>query len=135
MDILEQGFWVAGQQILVKEVILDEKKKQVDVLSLCWGFRYFEEDTPKKYFYVEVEKENHFEGAIFSKDEYNILKNKIKLSAGIEEDYFSDLSHTDDGVSEYFHVWMDFKYCKNVHNFFDMCKTELIEKFIERIKD
>ena len=135
IDFLDQGFFVAGQSILVKEVISDEKKKQVDVLSLSWGFRYGKDDKPTKYFYVEVEKEGNAEGAIFSKEEYETLEKKIKTSVGMEEDDFFELEHPDDGDSERFHVWMDFKYSKNVHNFFDICKTELIEKFIERIKD
>jgi len=135
IDFLEQGFFVAGQKILVKEVVTDKKRKQVDDLLLSWGFKYDKEDKPVKYFYVEVKKENNSEGAIFSKEEYEILKNKIKTSAGIGEDYFSDLEHPDDGDSEYFHVWMDFKYCENVYNFFDICKTELIETFVDRIKD
>lgn len=135
IDVLKQYFVVGGQIVLIKEVKLSEKKKQLDGININWGFRYDLEDDPKKFFYVEISKDKNLDGAIFSKNEYGKLANEIKTSTGIKEDDFYILAHPDDGDSEYFSVWLDFEYLDKLSDFFQICKEEFIEKFISKIKD
>ncbi len=135
INLLHQYFAVAGQKVLVKEIKIDNKKKQVDVLTISWGFKYDIEDVPIKFFYVEIEKDKSSEGAIFSKSEYEKLSNEIKTSVSMDENDYYDLEHPDDGDSESFYVWLDFRYRNKLSDFFQICKDELIEKFISKIKD
>ncbi len=135
IDSLSQNFYVSGQKVLIQEAIIEDRKKQTDVITISHGFTYSCDDEPTKYFYFEMKKDKSSDGAIFSIDEYEKLANEIKVSVGIIEDDFYDLEHPDDGDSEWFYVWLDFKYLDKLSDFFQVCKDELIEKFIARIKD
>ena len=133
---LQQYLCVAGQRTLVKEVIRDRKKEQVDEQILSWGFIYDFQEEPNKIFYVEVQKGKSSGGANLSKKEYIKLANDIKKSVDIKEDNFYTLDHPDDGYPEFFSVWLDFeKYPNKLPEFFQICKDELIEKFLSKIKD
>jgi len=128
-------FYVSGQIVLVKNLLIQEKKKEVDLI-LDWGFKYDIDDKPSKFFYVEITMKNSPNGAVFSIDEYKKLANEIKRSVGIKEDYFYDLEHPDDGDSEeYFCIWLDFEYYKELAKFFKICREELVEIFLSKIKD
>ena len=135
LDNLMRCFHISGQKVLVKNLVIQGKKRKVDVLSLCWGFTYDVEDAPYRFFYVQIIKEKSPNGAVFSVDEYEKLANEIKTSVGIQEDDFYVLEHPDKGYSEYFYVWLDFKYYNELAKFFKICKDELIEKFLSKIKD
>ena len=135
INTLKQYFVVGGQKTLVKEMKIEGKKKQLDYLLLDWGFNYDIEEDPFKFFYVQITKNKSPDGAVFSVEEYEKLANEIKSSIGIHEDYFYDSDHPDNGDSESFTVWLDFKYFNELSKFFKICKEELIEKFISKIKD
>lgn len=135
IESLKQYFNVGGQSTLVKEVNVGNKKKQVDVIVFSWGFTYDIEEEPSKLFYIELYKEKKSADAIFSKNDYDKLGNEIKKLCGIKEGDFYDLEHPDDGDSERFFVWLDFDYLDKVSDFFQICKDDLVEKFLSKIND
>ena len=135
LENLSQYFNVASQKIMVKEIIKDEKKVEVDGLGFYWGFKYDANEDPTKFFYIEIGRDKSPNGPVFSRDEYKKLANEIKSGIGIKEDEFYELNHPDDGDSEFFSVWLDFKYFNDLSKFLKICKEEMIEKFLLKIKD
>jgi hypothetical protein len=135
LENLSQYFNVAAQKIIVKEIIKSEKKEEVDALGFYWGFKYDSKEDPSKLFYIELGKDKNPNGPVFSRDEYEKLANEIKSVVGIQEDEFYELNHPDDGDSEFFSVWLDFKYFNALSKFTKICKEEMIEKFLSKIED
>lgn len=71
---------------------------------------------------------------VLSKIEYDKLLAKIKISSGIEEEKYYDLYHPDDKDSEYLLVYLEMKYADKLSDFLQICKEELIDKFVLKIK-
>jgi len=135
LENLSQYFNVAGQIILINEIMQDGKKKEVDSFGFYWGFKYDANEVPTKFFYVEMGRDKSGNVQVFSRNEYVELANKIKLAIGILEEDFYELQHPDEGDLEFFSIWLDFKYYKELLKFLKICKEEAIEKFISKIKD
>jgi hypothetical protein len=136
IELLKQYFEVAGQKNLTKEVSIEGKKKKLNNLYFSWSFKYDIEDPDStQFFYVSI-NDNIKNSSVLSKNEYLSLLAKIKKSCVIEEEHFYELEHPDNGDSESIFIWLDYKkYSNKVSEFFQICKDELIEPFLSKIKD
>lgn len=134
IESLGQYFYVSGQKVIVQEMIVEDRKKQTDVITISHGFTYDYDDEPTKYFYFELEK-NSPNGEIFSENEFQEIADHIKTEIGIEGEDFYLIEHPDTAKIEHFYIWLDIKYADKLPVFFQICKDELIEKFLSKIKD
>jgi len=138
IDSLDFTFAVEGRVTLRKEILEEGKKKHVNKFNLCWGFYYDKfdkEEDSNKYFYIEMSGDRTWDNAILSKAEYEDIAVKIKSSIDCIKDTYYDIEDPDDNDLEYFLVWLDFEYYKELNKFFKICKEELIEKFVSKLKD
>lgn len=131
VESLEQIFCVTGQSTLEKV----NGKTSLNSLRIQWGFKYEKEDDTAKLFYVEIKMEKTPHGAVITENEYKNLAKRIKETIGIKEDAFYEYNLPDDGAAEWFSVWLDFKYSESLQEFFQICKDELITKFLSRMGD
>lgn len=90
------NFYVAGQNFLIKEIEIGGKKKEVDSLSLDWGFNFNREDL-LKHFNVSIARSGTLSEIIFSKAEYEEIANKLKMIFG--GDFSYDLEHPELGIN------------------------------------
>lgn len=134
VESLGQIFCLTGRSTLEKK-FQHKGKASLNYLSIEWGFKYDKEDNPFKFFYVEIEIDKTTDGNVLIEKEYENLSKRLKETIGIEEDEFSELDYSDEGGSERFYVWLDFKYSEKLSDFFQVCKDELITVFLSRIGD
>jgi hypothetical protein len=134
IESLGQYFYVSGQKILVQEMIVEDKKKQTDVITISHGFSYNSDEEPTKYFYFELEK-NSPNGGVFTLNEFEEIATRIKAEIEIEQADFYLIEHPDIEKIEHFYIWIDIKYKDKISSFFQICKDELVEKFLSKIKD
>ena len=131
---LGQIFCITGR-INLKRGLLSKKTSGGYRSWIEWGFKfkYDEKNRPTKFFYVEIEIEKTPDGAVFSKEEYLNIANKIQKAIDVQNGHFFELDYPDNGGKERFYVWLDLKYSESLSRFFDNCKDELIKEFLSRI--
>ena len=109
IESLGQYFYVTGQKVLVQEMIVEDRKKQTDVITISHGFTYNSDEESTKYFYFELEK-NSPNGGVFTRNEFEEIANRIKAETGIEQTEFYLIEHPDIEKIEHFYIWIDIKY-------------------------
>ena len=134
LEDLQQKFCVNGRRTLEKKSGIDGREQHTK-LTIEWGFKYDNGYDPFKFFYVWIEIPRNSHGVVLTEDEYESIGKSIKETIGIKEEYFYDLDYDYDEGNERFYVWLDYiKYSEKVFQFFKICKDELIEKFISKVK-
>ncbi len=135
IGILKNNFYAFGQKVLIKEVEIEGKKKEVDALSLDWGFSFNKEDR-LNHFSVSISRSGTLSEITFSKKEYEEILNQIKITMAFNDDSFYDLQHPEeDDDAEFIQLWLDYREINKLHKLFQIYQKEFFEPFLLKIND